>query len=407
MFFVTRAMAPLLAGLMSASIALADINVIGRIRQQVLVGNPTVAMSRVDMQIAQESIQEERSSRLPTLSLSSNQVIEKDGKLESQLEARQRLWTFGKIETPIQIAEAEFRQASAQYHETVEAELLKALQIYIDLGNASHRLEIELANLSELRELHTRIARRAGAGMASTADLNLATSRLTQAEIETQQVETEIAQLEIAYAQIVQSDYVNLGALLPLSKTPPVDELDDPRIDDNPTLQRIQYDVMLSALAEKNANAQLMPDISLRAQSLWNDDSIAEDTRVLLTLESNLEGLGVAALSRTRQARLASDRARSDVARIRQEIFRKLRTLQKQISTNRALQGQLLATIESLALTQQSYERQVDANRKTWLEVLNMQREVTQQRRSMARLAGDTLRSEYEWKALVGRLSAL
>jgi adhesin transport system outer membrane protein len=129
--------------------------------------------------------------------------------------------------------------------------------------------------------------------------------------------------------------------------------------------------------------------------------------RVSLVFEATLEGMGLAAGSRTGAAVARQQAAEDGLADATNEIERSVRSLQR----SRQLQEEMIqvqgATLEELQEVLASYRRQYVAGSKSWLDVLNIQRELSEQQLQLAQAQSDWVIHSLQLAALTGRLDPL
>ena len=150
-----------------------------------------------------------------------------------------------------------------------------------------------------------------------------------------------------------------------------------------------------------------MPTLYLQANKTFEQPGIDDEVRVGVVLEGNLEGMGFAASGRNKQAGARQQVALEDLNNTRIEIQRTVQNL----VTGRDAQ-QLLIEAQTLSVDEvtqilASYQRQYEAGHKAWLDVLNLQRELTEQRLLQVQSENDWLIYTLRLAALTDRLDVL
>ena len=136
-------------------------------------------------------------------------------------------------------------------------------------------------------------------------------------------------------------------------------------------------------------------------------DTYPTQTITGVVLEGNLDNMGLGTLGRSRAAGARLQAAQDDLQATRIDLIRQVSNLE----TNRDLQVQLLeAQAQSVQQAKDllaSYQRQYEAGSKAWLDVLNMQRELSDQQLQQVQAQNDWLVYSLKLAALTGRLDAL
>jgi adhesin transport system outer membrane protein len=150
-----------------------------------------------------------------------------------------------------------------------------------------------------------------------------------------------------------------------------------------------------------------MPTVYLQGDRFFNQTGSAANMVMGLTIEASIDGLGFASKGRGEAAGARLLAAQEDLRATRMEVVRTVRSL----LANRDLQqglldGQNLSVTELKELLA-SYQRQYQAGSKAWMDVLNMQRELTEQRLQAAQAESDWLIYTLKLAALTGQLDAL
>ena len=137
------------------------------------------------------------------------------------------------------------------------------------------------------------------------------------------------------------------------------------------------------------ARTSAMPTIYLQADRLYDQPGLRDDSQFSVVFEASLEGLGFAARGRTRSAIARRNAAEEDLAAVKLSLRRELERLER----NRRLQADLVA-LQTQALTDleallTSYQRQYESGTKSWLDLMNIQRERHDQQLQLVQAQND------------------
>lgn len=382
--------------------------------QAALQLNPQVASKQAAVQASEYSADAARSQRYPSLTAQAQQYsgdnrdtsTGEDLSSPASLRARQPLWAFGRIDNSIAFADAEVGVERGDLLRVRRQLLEQTAVAYANVLGSRQRLRVMEDNLTAHQQLHAQIRRREEGQLASAADVRLAATRLAQARA---RVERHLGELEVAQSDLRALTQVALPAEQPLAEG----------------LREIGDDVLQSALTNSaevllrrqaieraqagvdQARTAAMPTLYLQAEHDHDQPSYRDDTRVSLVFEGTLDGMGLATRGRTRAALAQQNAAREELAHSLNEVERNVRRLQR----NRQLQDELIQVqSESLAELEgvlASYQRQYAAGTKSWLDVLNIQRELSEQQLAQVQARSDRDIYSLQLAALTGSLDAL
>ena len=375
--------------------------------QAVMQYNPSVKGKQAEINAQGFAVDSAKAGRYPSLSAQANNLAE-DGNRGS-LRVQQPLWAFGKIDSRIDEAKAEFKAEQWALLQVQRQLIEEASATYAQIEGINQRREIAKQNIAEHEALYQRIERRFNGKLASKADVNLAYSRLVQARTSLQRIQGEwlvaLSDLQALTQIVVPSDTpVPSG----LAELPALAVVQDLAVENSADMAfKNQRLAVAKQTARREKNSPL-PTVYFRVEQDFLDTPTGvDDTRVGLAIESSLEGLGFAALGRARGASARQDAARQDLSQTRVETKRRIKSLMlnRQVQNNLvSSQTEALAAVES---TMESFLRQYKSGRKTWVEVLNTQRELTSVRLQLAQIKSDWLVLSLRIAAVIGHLDQL
>lgn len=267
---------------------------------------------------------------------------------------------------------------------------LRLADNWISLNAAQDREHLWRGYIGSLNHLQGVIQRRVEAGAAPQAEVLSATSRIQQADsqaaISRSELESVRAQLltllglyrvEISWPDesIWLTDSEAEGALKQAGT-------------EHPAIVFAETRVLLGQAESRVARAQLMPEIFLQHEKSFGEadpNNITDDESTRLVLryqtDSGLKGLYSwrAGGQRVQAARLSVDAARREaIASVRVAQTERLASL-AQLTYQRD-------AVNAADLVVQSFLRQFEVGRKTWLEVLNAQRELHETRLQLVQI---------------------
>jgi len=372
-----------------------------------MVHNPAVKGKRAEVQARQYGIDSAEAERYPSLSGQANNLNEDREQLTVRVQ--QPLWTFGKISTDIEQAQAQYGaerwgllQVRRQLLEEVAATYAKVLGV-------RKREAVAESNIAEHQRLYQRILRRQQGQLASEADVRFAYSRLIQARSQRERIRGE---LDVALTDLLALTQVQVPARLPidppLTALPGLAQVEDMAMENSADVGLKRATLSVVRLEIKKERAAPMPTLSIRVEhEVLDTPDYLDDTRAGLVLEGNLSGLGLVSRGRIKGASARLNAAQQDLSSTLIEVRRRVDTLMLDRKVQAQLKRSQVEAVEAVEGTMASFMRQYESGRKTWVDVLNTQRELTELRYQLARIETDWLILSLRVAALIGHLDQL
>lgn len=384
--------------------------------QAALSQHPAVSGKRAQIEAREYSADAARSQRYPSLTAQVQQYSQsnrdtatgEDLSTPVTLRARQPLWAFGRIDDSIAFADADTEVERVDLLRVRRQLLEQTAVAYANVLGSRQRLQVVEASLAAHQSLFEQISRREQGQLASTADVRLAATRLAQARA---RVERYAGELAIARSDLLALTQTPMPAQTPVTadvlQISEGEALRQAALDGSAEVRYKQQEIARARASVAQAKTASMPTIYLQAEQDYDQPSYRDDTRVSLVLEGTLEGMGFATRGRTGAAVAQQSAAEEDLAYAVSELERSVRRLQR----NRELQtGLIRVQSESLAELEAvlgSYRRQYAAGTKSWLDVLNIQREFSEQQLQLVQAKSDWEIYSLQLAALTGGLDPL
>ena len=357
-----------------------------------LMSHPSIASQKAQMQAAEIGIETAKWQYFPTPAVNTERANAASGdpfyggdKNVTTVRLQQPLWTNGRLTAGKEKAQASLAYETADLNETSLQISLKVAQAYADFLASHWRMQSTEQSLATHQKLREQVQRRMELGVQSDADLQLAQTRLDSVRSDLSAARARVETYAVRLKQLIGQP-INLGELLanlssPLALSVSQDMALEAALAINPTIQKARAQSQIQdAMVEENRSA-LLPDVYVRAERQFGAFSIqtssAFQDRIFVGLSTQL-GAGLTVLSNVKAAQARSLAAKEEVQTQTLSISEQVLTDYAQV-TRLAEQTQALAS----ALTSQeqvmlSHERQFLAGRKSWTEVLNTARELSQ-----------------------------
>jgi len=322
------------------------------------------------------------------------------------LSLRQPLWAFGRIDDGIEsardslsVAKNDFRRARIQVLSSAVSDYLEAVRLTRTLS--FYQMDLD----SHQGYLNQAMTRQKG-GMGSSSEVSLARLRLLQSKSNFSDTASRLSialnKLSIRAGHKITAidDLRSLDEMLAQFLSRDYDASSDPE------LAYYRSKVNQAKSDSKSALSSLYPTIYFQADKGYIGGSINTPTRYGIVFEGNLSS-GGAGYQRYRESvhRAESERyALEQQSRDRLLKVTELRTRVNNFQSNiKIAQSAVKASEDMLS----SYKRQFKAGRKTWLEVLNFQKELTASRLSLIKAESNFNSSRFELVAILGGLNEI
>ena len=383
--------------------------------QATLQNHPAVAGENAQVEARSHAADAVRSQRYPTFTAQAQQYGEggrtTGGEDLSQpyvLRVRQPIWAFGRIDNSIAVANAEVTTQRADRLRVLRQLVEDTAAAYAAVRGSQQRIDVAQQNVTDLEKLSAQIQRRVEGQLASSADARLAAARLAEGRA---LLERAISEWEGARDDLVGFTQVEVNADQPvpegLLELHDSTDLIDRAIDQSAEVSLKQRQLGQAEMEVDRAKTASMPTIYLQADRYYDQPGLEDDSQASVVFEASLEGLGLATRGRTAEAAASRTAATQDLAVAKVEVTREIKDLQR----NRRLQTELiglqtqsLSDLESLLA---SYQRQYESGTKSWLDLMNVHRELFEQRRQLVQAQTDWQIYSLRLLARIGGLDSL
>lgn len=375
-----------------------------------LTRNPAISGKRQEVAAQGFQVQGARARLLPRLGASAASVDEGGLDAQAGLRLEQPLWTFGKLSGGIAEARARL-EAEERDLLRVQRELMgEVVDAYTRIRGLHAEASVLAADVAEHERLLEHIQRRRRGQLAAEADVQLARSRLMQAEGQRLRLGNDLRAAR-ATLRALTIRPVDATAPIPavLLELPPLAELEAQVLTADAGLR---HKAAVAEAAQANAEvarAAIRPDVLLRAETNFLEDPLrdAAGPRIGVVVQSSLEGLGLVGYRQGRGAQARAAAAADEVVLTRLQLDRDVTTQLERLTMLATLIDTQREIVDGVAGTAASYLRLYDSGRKSWIDLLNIQREVTEQRRRQAQLEAEHSQVALRLGLQAGRLDAV
>jgi outer membrane protein, adhesin transport system len=360
--------------------------------------NPMLKGKQAEVEAQQYGVSSAKARRYPTLSAQGSNVNYD----QATLRLDQPIWAFGKIDNAIELAESGVDAEQWRLLDTQRQLLEETAVSYAKIEGIKQRAQVAQSNIDAHQDYYQRIARRQKGQLSSEADMRLAYSRLLQAKTELQSIQGElsVAQTELrALTQVPVATEVAVDPLL--AQLPSYADVLRLAVEQEANIRLKRQNLQVVRLDLKTEKLSVLPTIYFSVETdLLDNVSGSDDLRAGLTFQSSLEGLGLVARGRVKGAESRLAAAQYDLDSSVIDIRRRVDALMLNRQVQEGLINAQQQTEEAMQQTLASFLRQYETGRKSWLELLNTQRELNT-------LQQQLVQSKNDWLILSLRVASL
>ena len=365
--------------------------------------HPTVISRQKDLDAAESRLQGAERQQFPNLVLQSG----KDylGNRTNTYRVEQNLWTGGRITGQIDGASAGVESAKNNLQVSKVDIMDKVIQSYTDLGRVQARIEVARANVREHERLADLIARRVGGEVSPTSDGVMGVARLSQARAELSQLMAQEARARSALAQAIGKDVGNI--LVPGQQTLEFTDFSTllmRSLDYSPKLQRLDAEEKAQQADVQIKSSANWPQLVLRVDKTVGGIAASNQTYVAVDYQSSS---GFANVTQVREAMAKLESLTASKEALRRELVDQVSGDWADLQAYKLQLQDLRAQVNTTNEVFDSFVRQYAVGRKTWIDVLNSQRDVSQARYQQADADWGMLRSTLKLQLATGTLPVL
>ncbi len=373
--------------------------------QYAIKTHPLILSAEGQYRAAKSELTASRWSRFPTVGASAreNSFDEK----QDVTTASMPLWMGGRINADIDLAKSKRDGALSGISEAQQSVMLETIGLFFDYFKSEKKLEIASLNVDEHQRLYEIIERRVEAATSPDVDAMLAQARLQSArsaQIQAASIkDISKASLELTVGRVIDAVLVNNN---PEPFGISLNEAVATGIKVSPRIARIESEVKGFEANIKSAKSALYPQVSLGYEKRFNDpDSSRVDQEETFVSVQFQPGAGLAVASSISAAKLRKQSARDSLEAEKRELRRQIKTAWNEYASVSFQLEPSKMLVDATNSVIESYLRQYAVGKKSWLDVLNAQREATQARNTLVDFEVQYLTSIYRLRVLMNEIN--
>jgi adhesin transport system outer membrane protein len=364
--------------------------------REVTNSHPDVRVQQSGLQVARQQLAIAHQQYLPTPSVSIEQAQASSSDTQytgdsrvAVLRLQQPLWTGGRLTAGVGKAEAGVAVRESALEETRQQLAQATVQSWGEWCSAQARLGAVERNLSLHRALQSRVQRRVQEGGSTPSELVMTEGRVAQA---TAQLQTHKGQAQMARAKLQQLLGKPLQTpdciwqALPGTNNTDLDKLLTQTVDTSPVLARLRAQLDQSRHEVDERKADMWPEVFVRAEHQRGNFAVASypNTNRLFVGMTSRFGAGLSTAQQIESAVQRKQGATQELEGGERKVTEQLQTLWIQLQDVEVRLPSMEQLVNANLSTQEAWDRQFLAGRKSWLDVMNAARELMQSEMELA-----------------------
>lgn len=347
-----------------------------------LATHPSVLSKRAEREAAESNVEYARQQLWPTPSIS-NEVT--SGGHTVTMRLSQPIWSGGKFTADIEYARLQEERATASIEEMQRSVALRVVNLHQAYLFQRAKAEVIRTGLLKLQELNAMIDRRIEAGVSAQADRQLALFRVTQSQSDLASARTAAQNAAIQLAQttgLPATRFPTEGTQPAVIRPPsplPLPRLGEQVLLVSPALKAARLDEAMTQIQIQQTRALLYPKVNLRVERQIGSypGSQASGNRVFLTMDYT-PGAGLSTATQIQTLTLRQEALANATRTQEMELIDRVGNEWHDLTSALTRIEQLEASAALAQNTLESIERLFRRGGRTWTELLNAVRELTQ-----------------------------
>lgn len=372
--------------------------------------HPLVNAARADELAAKEGVKAAKLSLWATPSVSAGHDSE-DG-LISTVTIRQPIWTGGQLTANVNQSIYDEKSATAYIFDQQNTVAKNTIDIWQSYIYAIALQELYTANLERLREFEAMMQRRVEHGVSARIELDLVKNRILQ---DYNSYQGALEQERVAGARLAQLVGESIGTKqynVTLKMLTDYAKMQSANFEHmvfnssgatHPSVIRQFYQVESAKQEAKSQLASRYPTVYVQYQHTFKLEKQSDEGDFSAGLSYDPgAGFSNMALARASEARALSLSQSQEAAR--RNVMESLQTQYQEFVSAKDKERSLTSAIDGAQIVVDSYGRQFIAGRKTWLEVLNAVRELSDYQRQLLEVQSQMVASFYKLQVDFGAM---
>lgn len=357
---------------------------------------PSLIAARLEAKASSEDVSATERIRWPTITATVESYSGNARSYPSRgVQVDQTVWDFGRNTAKISESKALADISLLKTYLQQQDIFIQMTGSWQSMISAYERLKVAQLTLERLKSYQAQMRRRVEAEASPRIDLELADARLLQTEVELSTAQTS---LQVALTRLEQfSGEFNLLSRIQDTRYPSTPHETAPfsnqllHIDwrtiasNHPAAAKARIEVVQVQRRLDAKNAEALPQLFVRVYKPIGEIATSSDTSTTTFLGMRYSpGAGFSTYAEAKAIATRMDGAQQSVEAAIREMQQTLQNDREEFVNARSRIAALEKSVASSALVLESYQRQFQAGRKQWQDLLNQVRELAQNQYALA-----------------------
>lgn len=308
----------------------------------------------------------------------------------STLRVQQPLWTGGRLTAQLSKAIISEQIETERLQEVRQSLAFKTLQAWLEVVSAQRQQKVLQDALLVQTDLLHKISQRAALGYSAESEVKLSQWRISQArhDISQAELQEQLAWLRLkqwvpeANALLTSRDKVvappphSQGHVLPLPKL----DWESLCLSQSPTLQRMASVLAYQRAEVSEKRALLQPEVYVRLEHQQGNFTYANTAgvnRVFVGMTAST-GAGLSLQHQLASLDLKQESTKQETEAAQRTLLESIQSELLNINARQSKLDTLASNLKSAQDIQSAWQRQFEAGRKSWIDVVNAVKETSQ-----------------------------
>ena len=385
--------------------------------------NPEVLAAISNRDATEKELDNAKAGRYPTLDLrlgggnerTNTRSIDNKSldRQEVSIQAKQLLFDGGAVSGEIERQRARLQSLDSKVFDTSDSVAQRVADIYLEVLKNQEIYDLAKNNLESHQDYLEKIRDRANAGVATSADLQLAEGRAALASSTLAAKEASLDDAKFRYKRLVGEMPKNLVKPNAITQVIPalVELANEISVNNNASLRVAMQDTLAAREAEKAARARFMPTVTLEAGATRNRniDGISgknQDNTLMMMMNYNLfrGGADKAKVEEYTARYNAAIESENNIKRMIEEEVGRAWVARKASKISLDFYVESAAKASSV---KEAYKAQYEIGKRTLLDLMNTESEMFQAKSTLIAGMYTVEQSDYRLLAVMGGILKL
>lgn len=376
---------------------------------------PSLVASRLEAKASKEDVSATERIRWPTITATVESYSGNSRSYPSRaVQVDQTVWDFGRNTAKISEAQALADISLLKTYLQQQDIFIQMTGAWQNMISAYGRLKVAQLTSERLKSYQAQMRRRVEVEASPRIDLELADSRLLQTEVELSTAQTS---LQVALTRLEQFSG-EFGLLSRIHDARYPSTLHETKsfsnqllhvdwrnvASDHPAAVKARIEVVQVQRRLDAKNAEALPQLFVRVYKPIGEIATSSDTSSTTFLGMRYSpGAGFSTYAEAKAIATRMDGAQQSVEAAIREMQQTLHNDREEFVNARSRMAALEKSVASSALVLESYQRQFQAGRKQWQDLLNQVRELAQNQYALADAQASMVGSMYRLQIRMGQ----